>query len=405
MANTILTPTAVTREAARVLHQKLNFVGNVNRQYDDSYKGDGAPVKGKFGPTLKIRLPNEYTVRTGVNMSAQDTSETSVDLTVSTVKGVDMYFTSSELALSLEDFSERIISPAMAVLAANIEADALSMYKQVYNLYDGDGAAFAFASMTGAKQILTDNLAPQADRRMLLNTTHSNKFLVDTKGLFNAQEALSKQFREGMMGRTIGFDVGENTLLVPHTTGTAVEGDTSYDCNTSTGITSGTATITVSTGSTTFLIGDVITIAGVNRVHPETKADTGVAQQFVITADSGASATSLSVSPTPVTSGARQNIVINSAGASKAVTKVGAGASETLVQSLAFHKDAFAFVTADLPLPDGTDWARREVVDGISVSLVRDFNISDRSFPCRLDVLYGYKAIRPQLAARVHNDG
>lgn len=402
MSNTLLTPTQVTREAARILHQKLNFIGSIDRQYDDSYAKQGA----KIGDTLKVRLPNEYTVRTGVNMAAQSTSETSVDLVMSTVKGVDMNFTSVELALSLDDFSERIIKPAMTVLAANIEADALSMYKDVYNLYDGDTAAFGFASTANAREILTNNLAPLSPRTMIMPPVHATKFMIDTKSLYQDSEAISEQYREGKIGKTGGFEkIYENTLLVPHATGTSAKGDTTYDCNTSTGITSGSGTITVSAGSSTFLRGDIITIAGVNRVHPETKVSTGVAQQFVVTEDSGASATSIKVSPVPVTSGARQNVTIVSAGASKTVSKVGAGDSETLVQSLAFHKDAFAFVTADLPLPEGVDWAKRVVQDGISISLVRDFNISDRSFPCRLDVLYGYKAIRPQLAVRVHNDG
>lgn len=401
MANTILTPTQVTRKAAMILHQKLNFIGSINRQYDDSFARSGA----KIGDTLKVRMPNEYTVRTGLTMSAQNTSETSVDLTMATVKGVDMQFTSDELTLDLDDFSERIIEPAMSVLAANIEADALSMYKQVYNLYDGDTAAFSFTSASNARQLLTDNLAPMSQRTLLMNTAHATKYMIDTKGLFQDSEAIRKQYRDGLIGRTAGFEnIYENTLLVPHTTGTAAK-TTGYVMNTSTGLTSGSGTLTISGGSTTFLIGDVITIADVYRVHPETKVSTGVLQQFVVTADSGASATSLSVSPAPVTSGARQNVSLTSAGASKAIVKVGAGANETLTQSLAYHKDAFAFVTADLPLPEGVDWAKREVVDGISVSLVRDFSISDRTFPCRLDVLYGYKAIRPQLAARIHNDG
>lgn len=405
MANSYLTPTAVTRRSLMVLHQKLNFVGNINRQYDDSYKGSGTSVvRGKFGPTLKIRMPNEYTVRSGMVMSAQDQSETSVDLTVSTVKGVDMYFGSDDLALSIDDFSDRFIDPAMSVLAANIEADALSMYKSVYNLYDGDAAAFSFTSAANAKQILSDNLASLAKRNFLANTTHATKFLIDTKGLQQDSEAIAKQYREGKMGRTLGFDWYENTLLVPHTTGTAAK-TTGYVLNTSTGLTSGTATITVSGGSTTFLVGDVVTLQDVYRVHPETKVSTGVLQQFVVTADSGASATSLALSPTPVTSGARQNVALVSAGASKAIVKVGAGANELLNQSLAFHEDAFTFVTADLELPKGVDFAAREVFDGISMSVVRDFNVVDRTFPCRIDVLYGYKAIRPQLAARIHNDG
>jgi hypothetical protein len=400
MANSYLTPTAVTRKALMVLHQKLNFIGNINRQYDNSYAGSGTGVvRGKFGPTLKIRLPNEYTVRTGMAMAAQEQSETSVDLTVSTVKGVDMYFGSDELALSIDDFSERFIDPAMSVLAANIEADALSMYKSVYNLYDGDAAAFTFLSMTSAKQILTENLAMQSNRRMIMNPTHANKFLVDTKGLFHDGEAIAEQYREGKIGRTSGFDIFENTLLTPHTTGTAAK-TTGYTVN---GATESGATITIQSGSTTFLIGDVVTLVGCNRVHPETKADTGVLQKFVVTANSGANATSLAISPAIVVSGARQNVSGYPTNTG-AVVKVGAGANETLTQSLAFHKDAFTFVTADLELPKGVDFAAREVMDGISMSLVRDFNVSDRTFPCRLDVLYGYKAIRPQLAVRVHND-
>jgi len=401
MANSYLTPTAVTRKALMVLHQKLNFIGNVNRQYDDSYKGSGTGVvRGKFGPTLKIRLPNEYTVRTGMNMSAQEQSETSVDLTVSTVKGVDMYFGSDELALSIDDFSERFIDPAMSVLAANIEADALSMYKSVYNLYDGDAAAFAFLSMTSAKQRLTEGLAPQSNRKFLFNPTHANKFLVDTKGLFHSQENIAEQYREGLIGRTSGFDCYENTLLTPHTTGTAVKA-TTYTVS-STVTTNGSVAVTLTGAATTWKAGDIFTIADCNRVHPETKADTGVAQQFVVTADC---TTAMTFTPAIYTSGARQNVVAAGMVSGKAVTKVGAAASETLNQSLAFHKDAFAFVTADLELPKGVDFAAREVMDGISMSVVRDFNVSDRTFPCRIDVLYGYKAIRPQLAVRVHNDG
>ncbi len=400
MANVYLTPTAVTRKALMVLHQKLNFVGNINRQYDSQYSGSGATAtRGKFGPTLKIRLPNEYTVRTGMAMAAQEQSEISTDLTVSTVKGVDMYFGSDELTLSIDDFSDRFIDPAMSVLAANIEADALSMYKDIYNLYDGDAAAFAFQSMTGAKQILTDNLAPQNMRRMIMNTTHANKFLVDTKGLMHDGEAIAEQYREGKIGRTSGFDIFENTLLTPHATGTALK-TTTYTVS-STVTANGSTAVTLTGAATTWHKGDVFTAAGCNRLHPETKADTGQLQKFVCLADC---TTAMTFNPPIYTSGPRQNVTATGLVATSAIVKVGAGASETLVQSLAFHKDAFTFVTADLEQPKGVDFAAREVMDGISMSLVRDFNISDRTFPCRLDVLYGYKTIRAPLAARIHND-
>jgi hypothetical protein len=390
----------VTREAARILHQKLNFIGRVNRQYDDSFAKKGA----KIGDTLKVRLPNEYTVRDGINMSAQNTNETSVDLTVATVKGVDLSFTSVELALELDDFSQRIIEPAITRLAAAVEADALNMYKDVYNLYDGDAAAFSFTTVTNGRQILSDNLAPTSQRTLTLTPTHATKFMIDTKGLFQDSDAISQQWREGKIGKTAGFEgIYENTLLVPHTTGTAVK-TTTYVVNGAV-TTNGTAQVTVATGTTTFKKGDVFTVADCFRVHPESKVSTGIVQQFVVTEDYAGGAGALKFAPAIYTSGGRQNVTAAGMADTKAITKVGAAANETLIQSLAFHKDAFAFVTADLPLPEGVDWARREVVDGISLSLVRDFNISDRTFPCRIDILYGYKAVRPQLAARLHADG
>jgi hypothetical protein len=400
VANDLLTPTMVTREAARILHQKLNFIGRVNRQYDDSFAKKGA----KIGDTLKVRLPNEYTVRDGINMSAQNTNETSVDLTVATVKGVDLSFTSVELALELDDFSQRIIEPAITRLAAAVEADALNMYKDVYNLYDGDAAAFSFTTVTNGRQILSDNLAPTSQRTLTLTPTHATKFMIDTKGLFQDSDAISQQWREGKIGKTAGFEgIYENTLLVPHTTGTAVK-TTTYVVNGAV-TTNGTAQVTVATGTTTFKKGDVFTVADCFRVHPESKVSTGIVQQFVVTEDYAGGAGALKFAPAIYTSGGRQNVTAAGMADTKAITKVGAAANETLIQSLAFHKDAFAFVTADLPLPEGVDWARREVVDGISLSLVRDFNISDRTFPCRIDILYGYKAVRPQLAARLHADG
>lgn len=146
MSNTILTPTAVTREALRILHQKLAFIGTVNRQYDDQYAKTGA----KIGSSLKIRLPNQYTVRSGATLNAQDVSESSVTLNVATQKGVDINFTSAELTLSMDDFSKRILEPAMAVLAAAIESDALSMYKQVYNEVSDVGATITLADVLAA---------------------------------------------------------------------------------------------------------------------------------------------------------------------------------------------------------------------------------------------------------------
>lgn len=400
MANTILTPTAVTREAVRVLHQKLNFIGNVVRDYDDSYAKTGA----KIGDSLKVRLPNQYTVRTGAALAAQDTVETSTTLQIATQKGVDLNFTSMDLALSLDDFSARILDPAMSVLAASIESHMLSnVYKDVYQSVWNGGAAATFNKALDCKVKLANALAPGNDRTMLLDPAAMADVVKDTKTLFQDDKAIGKQYLEGIVGRAAGFTWGENTLMPSHTRGS---GDAAYVVNTSTGITSGTATITTTAavGTGTIKAGDVFTVAGVNEVHPETKVDTGRLQQFVCTADfAGPGGGAISVSPTPITSGGRQNVVINSAGASKAV--VIAGTASTAVQTgLAFQKGAFAFASADLVLPSGVDFAAREVFDGVSMRIVRAYDINNDQFPCRLDVAYGFKTLRSNLAVRYHNN-
>lgn len=400
MGNTVLTATAVTRKALAILHQKLNFVGNVNRTYDPSFAKSGA----KIGDSLKIRLPNQFTIRSGAPISTQDVTETSTTLQVATQKGVDTTFTSAELSLSLDDFADRILEPAMAVLAANIEADALAMYKDVYNVYDQDATAFALSSMLGGRKVLNDNLAPMDNNRTALLTTDAAvKFMTDTKGLFQSADQLAKQYRDGVIGKTAGFDVYENTLLVPHTTGTAPK-TTLYTVNGAI-TTNGTAAVTVQTGTATFKAGDVFTVAGCFRVHPETKVSTGVLQQFVVTTDYAGGAGSLAFSPAVYTSGALQNVVAAGMANGTALVKIGAGASETLTNNLLFHRDAFAFATADLLMPEGVHFAAREVYDGISLRIVRQYAIATDTFPCRIDVLYGYKTVRPQLAARLHADG
>ena len=390
MANTLLTPTAVTREALRILHQKLNFVGNIVREYDSSYAKSGA----KIGDSLKIRLPNQYTVRSGATLSAQDTTETSTTLQVATQKGVDLNFSSVDLTLSLDDFSSRILDPAMSVLAANVEYDALSMYKDVSNSVWNGGAAATYNKALDARVILNRFLAPYSDRTALMDSQSMADVVKDTKTLFNDTTALSKQYKEGYMGRAAGFDWMENTLLPAHTRGGS---NTAYLVN---GGSQTGSTLVVDTGATAPAQGDVITIAGVYSVHPETKVSTGQLQQFVVGAS--ATTTSFPISPAIIASGATQN-VSGSPADNAAITFAGT-ASTAVGTSLLFQKEAFAFATADLVMPKGVDFAAREVVDGVSMRIVRMYDINNDKFPCRLDVLYGYKTLRPQLACRYHNN-
>ena len=393
MANTVLTPTAVTRKALQILHQKLNFIGSINRQYDDTFAQTGA----KQGDSIKIRLPNQYTIRTGAAISTQDTTETSTTLQVATQKGVDTTFTSAELTLSLDDFADRILEPAMAVLAANVEADALSMALDVYNTVNNIGSVATLNKVLGARKLLTDNLAPSSNRKLILNTQDNLDLVDGLKGLFQDSSEIAKQYRDGLVGKTAGFgDIYENTLLPSQTTGTALSA-TTYTVN---GASQVGSSIVVATGSTTFKRGDVVTFAGSNRVHPETKADTGALQQFVVTADYAGGAGNLQVSPAIVVTGGGQNVTASPTNGG-AITKVG-GASAIYKPSLAFHKDAFTFASVDLEdVSKYGVWGARENYDGLSIRIARQYAINSDTIPCRIDILYGYKTIRAQLAARI----
>ena len=316
-----------------------------------------------------------------------------------TQKGVDVTFSSAELTLSLDDFADRILEPAMAVLSANIEADAFNMALDVYNAVNNIGSAITLNKALSARKLLVDNLAPSSVRTLILNTQDNLDLVDGLKGLFQDSTEISKQYREGMVGRTAGFGtIYENTLLPSQTTGTAASA-TTYTVNGAV-TTNGSTSVVVATGATTFKKGDVITFAGTNRVHPETKADTGVLQQFVVTADYAGGAGTLSFAPAIYTSTGAQNVVAAGIANGVAITKVG-GASAVYKPSLAFHKDAFAFVSADLQMPKGVDFSAREVYDGISLRIVRAYDISNDVFPCRIDCLYGYKTLRAQLAARI----
>ena len=399
MTQTFLVPDEITREALRILHQKATFIGSINRGYDNSFAQEGA----KIGSTMRIRLPNQFVIRTGRQMASQDITEQSVTLSVTNQAGVDMNFTIKELTMDLDDFSTRIVTPAMAVVASYMESTCLSsLTKQVYNVVDQDATAVSMLAFGLGKKALDDNLAPEdGQRTALISTLHNVKLVDALKGLFQDSTNIASQYREGVMGRTSGFEFSNSTHVYNPTTGTAAKtpGYLTNQVAAQTG-----ASPIVDTGTTTFLLGDVITIAGVKRVHPETKIDTGELQQFVITANSGSSATTLAISPPIVASGALQNVT-NGAANDVAIVKIGAGVSELLTSSLVYHKDAFVIGTADMMLPDGVDFAARENYDGVSMSIVRAFDINNHQMPCRTDILFGYLAARAQLAARIHADG
>jgi hypothetical protein len=381
----------VTREIIRKLHEKLSFVGTINRQYDDSFAKSGA----KIGDSIKIRMPNRYTVTTGATLAVQDTAEESVTLQVSTQKHVGMKFTSDDLTLDLDDFSKRIIDPAVAALASDVENDVLSgCTKKVYNTVGTWGTTpQSYKVITDARARMNKFLAPKDNRRSLQLESDAMSSMADAlKGLFQDSKSVAEQYRDGLIGRHGGYDWYENERVYAHATGTDHTTVTVNDG----AIASGDTTITTAGANVT--VGTVFTFSQsvVNAVHPETKVDMGFLQQFVITAVDGNDWT---FSPAIITSGAKQNVTaLPTTG--HTITVFGT-ASQTKNQHLAYHEDAFTFATVDLLLPKGVDFAAREVMDGISVRLIRDYDINNDTFPCRVDVMYGYQALRPEHACRI----
>jgi hypothetical protein len=269
------------------------------------------------------------------------------------------------------------------------------MIKDVYNAVDDNAAALSYKDIANGRKMLNLNLAPSDGRAGILTSGHVVSFLDAIKGFFNPQESVSKPYLTGTIGKVNGIDTYENTVLNPFQSGTAAA-TTGYTAT----LTSASATAVMAAGSTTFKKGDIVTFSTVNAVDPETKADRGYLQQFVFTADYAGGAGNASISPTPVTSGAAQNVT--AVGAGLTVVKIGGGASALYSQSLLFHPEAFAFVTADLvDVSKFGAWGARQVMDGISMRIARQYDISTDTIPCRIDVLYGYKTLRPQLACRV----
>jgi hypothetical protein len=386
----------ITAKALAILHQKCNIIGSVNRQYDDSFANSGA----KIGSTLRIRLPVQYTVSTTPALSLQNTVETQVSLPITNQYHVDFSFSSAELTLSIDDFSARYIEPAIAVLAAQIEATFVGMmWPTVWNQVGTPGVAQSFKNVLIARKMLLDNLTPQSKQWQLRINTQDNVDLVDAlKGLFQQSTQIARQYTDGVMGLAGGFEWAENTHLTTQTRGAENAAyTTAIVLNQNTG-----ATLAVITGTGAGNAGDVFTIGGVYRVHPETKANSGVLQQFVLTGAYAGGGGNMAIAPAinAVVGSPQQNVAIPVANATAGLTFMGTASTATGL-SLAYHPDFATFATADLVMPGGVDMAARVVKDGISMRAVRQYSISDDTMPIRIDVLWGAAALRPQLAVRL----
>lgn len=404
--NSLLNVSMIAKEMLRVLKNNTAFSSSINRQYDDQFANSGAMI----GSVINIRKPTRFTVTDGQALNVQDVADQSVALTLDTQKHVGFQFSSKELTLNIEEFSKRYVTPAAAALGNKIDVDGLAQYVNVWNSVGVPGTTPATSLVfLQAGQKLDENGCPMDDQRTVIINPAAQAATVDAlKGLFQQSDAIGEQYMKGRMGKGLGFTwkmdqnvavrvTGESHALSPlvNTTSSA-DGDTTIV----TDVWGGTVVNAVKKG-------DVFTIGSVNAVNPQSRISTGSLQQFVVTADGSADSggnLTISFQPALQSTGAYQNIdslPVDEA-AITFVERVADDGTST-PQNIAFHKDAFVLGMADLILPGGVDMAARasDPESGISIRLVRAYDISNDRLPMRCDILYGYKTLFPELACRI----
>lgn len=395
MASTLLTIDMITNEAVRLFSQSNAFLRNIDRQYDDQFARQGA----KIGNTLRIRMPTDYIVGSGAAITPQATVEQSVPLTVNNQKNVSVTFGAAEETMSLDDYSERILAPAINRLAANVAADVMSVANSSANLVFPTTSGALVTPNTGdwldAGARLDFNLSPRADRKIILDPRTQARTVSSLQGLFNPQVKISDQFETGLLTRdTLGFDWMYDQTIQVHQVGT-------FSAGTVNGASQTGNNLTVNAITGTFKKGDVITIAGVNAINRLTGNTQGELRQFVVTADVASGATTIPIYPAIIASPAIYNTVTASP-ANSAVISLVATAGSSYRQNLAYYPEAFTLATADLAMPtQGVVASARAEYDGIALRMVKGYDIRTDELITRIDVLYGFAALRPEWAVQV----
>jgi hypothetical protein len=402
VSNSLLTTDLILDRALAVLSESPVFLDKINRQYDGKFASKGV----KVGDTVSVKVPMRATIRDGRVMAIQDQVDRTIPVAIDKYKGVDTGATSLEMSMDIDSYQASFIDTKIPDLVAAVEADALAtVVPLVYHTAGDFGLFNDVSTVLAAGGILDNNLAPRSNRYMLCNVAGQQQMVNALTGFYNPASNISEQYREGLMARnTLGFDWYQSTLLSSRTRGSA--NTAAETVGSATGLTSDLATdistIDIDTGSGTWAAGDIFTIEGVNAVHPQTKADLGYLKQFVVRTASAGGTVTLSFSPAIVSSGPGQNVSAAPA-VNKDVLPLGT-ASTAYAQSLAFHKDAFYFVTADLPKPEGMGvQVSQKTYKGITLRFMNGFDITNDMYVSRFDIAYGVGVLRPELACRIQH--
>jgi|GEM_PF-5846577 len=389
MANTILTADLVLKEVGRRFDNKVPFLSSMTRSYDNSYQAYGA----KGGESIRIKKPGKVVVGEGKTLVEADATETSVTLTKATQLNVGMRFSSKELTTDITEFGPLHAEPAAAAIASKVEKKILeTVYKQVYNTVTLPVTSVDKDDVLNAT-IKLNQFEAAGKRYGVISPKVNGQLVSGNASLFNPVPSVSRQYMQGEIGEIYGVDMAWTNNLPAHTTGN-YNGAHVIDGAGQTG-----STLTVKTGTGVPTAGDVFVIAGVYGVNPVTLEDTGELQQFVVGA--GASATSWPITPALSVTGNTKTVTALPADGA-AITEVGT-ASTVYPQQLIYTEQAFAFGVADLELPGVSKFESRLVTKGgMSMRLIKDYQISNDDCIYRLDCLFGIVTVSPEFACRIY---
>lgn len=410
MSNSILTPTVYTKEVLRLTENMLRFSKGVTREYDDKFAVSGA----KIGDTLNVRLPAMYTGTSGASLSTEDYTERSMPVVLTTQYHVDTTFTTKDTTLSLDEFADRVLKPKLATLANKVDYDGLTAAKNGFNSLVGTAGTTpaTAAAILSAGQKLDEFGVPRDGSRWLVIDPAANASLINAMtGFFHSARSIESQFEDGAFvdaTNTLGFKIGMDQNVVKHTTGPL--GGTPLVNGASQGITTGWASTTslitdgwTAAAASRLKAGDVFTIANVNAVNPMNKNSTGSLMQFVVTADvssDGSGNLTAVISPAIISAGPFQNV--SAAPADNAAITVVGTASTVYPRNIAFHKEGIVLACADLDdVSQFGAWGGRRTYKGISMRVARQYAISTDTVPTRVDILYGWKVVRPSHGVQV----
>lgn len=392
-SNTLLTPTIITKETLVMLENNLVAASKVNRQFENQFV--------KIGSSLTIRKPNQFTVSSGPALAVQNVVEPSTSITINQQKHVDFSFSSVELTLTIEEFSQRYLKPAASQLANQLDYDVIGNWNQIYNVVGTPGTVPAnFAALGAVGQRMDEGAVPQDGRVLILNPA---AYWSMANGLTTLYvNKVAEPALKGFLANIANFEIYMDQNIQVQTVG-AYAGAPTVNGAAQTGASLVTHAWTASIADL-LNPGDVFTIAGVYAVNPRNKQPTTHLQNFTVTAQAasdGSGNATLAISPAITPTGAYQNV--SASPANGAVITVIGTASTGYAQNLAFVRDAIGLVTVPLELPEGVDFKARETYKNVSMRIIRAYDINNDVFPARMDILYGTTCFYPELGCRLTN--